>query len=129
MLAAAAPVQTKSIGLAWDPVEEVSGYRLYQGGTSGSYTNSTSTTNTIVIATNLLPKATYYFAAKSYLGTLESTNYSNEVSYKVPATRVKLVTQSTQNLSSAQWTNIVTNYDDTDALSFFYRLTISVEDQ
>lgn len=128
---AAAPVQGKSVKLAWDaPASGVVGfYRMYQGGQSRNYTNSvTGTAGTTLTMAGLVPKATYYFAVTAVDSAgLEST-YSNEVSYRVPASRAKLTTQTTIKLETGLWTSIATNYDETVASSGFYRLLIDYEE-
>jgi len=73
--------------LAWDPEAGVSGYKLYQGGTSRVYTNSvdngTATQRTI---SSLTPGRTYYFAVTAYSSTGLESDYSSELSYTVPIT-------------------------------------------
>ena len=122
-----APVPTKSVKLAWDwPYDYSVLYRLYQGGQSGNYTNIASVATNTVTVGGLLPKTTYYFAVKAYSGTEES-DYTNEINYRVPNTRVKLVTQQGA-LLNGQWSTVATNYHETDAPSGFYRLLISTDD-
>jgi hypothetical protein len=77
-----------SVTLAWDaasPSGGISGYRLYKGGASGTYTNIIAVGNaTTATSSNLVSGASYYFAVTA-VGTngLES-DYSSEVSYTVP---------------------------------------------
>ncbi len=128
LAAAPAPTQTKTVTLAWDPSPSpgVVRYRLYQGGKSNTYTNSVLTTiNTILTVSNLLPKATYYFAAKSEDASANESPFSNEVNYTVPGKRMKLVTQETPVLGSTAWTNVATNYDETTNNSGFYRVVVT----
>lgn len=83
-----AGVTVANVTLAWDPSTDptVTGYRLYYGPSTGSYTNLLDTgpaTSTTI--SNLMPAAVYHFAATTYnLAGLESA-YSTEVSYAVPA--------------------------------------------
>src|SRR6516165_5355750 len=58
-----------NLTLAWDPSTDptVVGYDVYYGGASGVYTNMIDVgTNTTVTISNLVPGATYYFAATTY---------------------------------------------------------------
>ena len=73
--------------LAWDANSEpdVTGYNLYYGTASGSYSHSIDAGNTTqVTVTGLQAGVTYYFAATAYSASSESA-FSNEVSYTVPA--------------------------------------------
>ncbi len=79
----------KSVTLAWDPSTDptVAGYNIYCGSSSRNYTNITDAgVRTSVTMSNLVPGATYYFAATTYtLSGLES-DYSAETAYAVPIT-------------------------------------------
>jgi Fibronectin type III domain len=71
--------------LAWDPVANATGYRLYYGTSSGNYSSSVDAQNqTIVTVSGLTDGARYYLAVKAYDSTTTS-NFSNEVSGVVPA--------------------------------------------
>ena len=71
--------------LAWDPVANATGYRLYYGTSSGNYSSSVDAQNqTIVTVSGLTDGARYYFAVKAYNGSTTS-NFSNEASGVVPA--------------------------------------------
>ena len=73
-----------SVTLAWDPSSgtNIAGYKLYYGGSSGTYTNTLTIGNsTNATVSNLVSGATYYFAATAVdTNGLESA-YSNEVGY------------------------------------------------
>ncbi len=74
--------------LAWDrsPDPGVAGYNVYYGGSPRLYTNTITVgaTNYVTVS-NLLTRATYYFAATTYnIAGLES-DFSAEVSYTPPA--------------------------------------------
>ena len=76
-----------TVTLAWDPSpgSDIGGYRLYEGGTSRTYTNVINVGN----ATNgtfsgLASGATYFFAATVYDTNGLESDYSAEVSYAVP---------------------------------------------
>jgi hypothetical protein len=76
-----------TVTLAWDAETggDIAAYRLYQGGTSRTYTNVIAAGNaTTATVSSLLSGATYFFALTA-VGTngLES-DYSSEVSYTVP---------------------------------------------
>lgn len=87
--AEAAPSEGKSITLAWDPSTgpNVSGYNVYYGTASGSYSKTISSgmaTNATI--TDLTAGVTYYFAATAVdTAGLESA-YSNEVEFTMPGT-------------------------------------------
>ncbi|MFZ0826422.1 MAG: fibronectin type III domain-containing protein [Verrucomicrobiia bacterium] len=80
-------VQAASVTLAWNASTDptVSGYNLYYGGTSGSYTNKVSVgLATRNVTPGLLVGVTYYFAATTYNAAGMESLYSGEVSYTVP---------------------------------------------
>ena len=71
-----------SVGLGWDPVPSVAGYRLYYGATSRQYTNFVEgplTTNTV---SGLALGVTYYFAVTAYNDLGIESGFSSEVSYQ-----------------------------------------------
>jgi len=76
-----APLQAGVISLAWDPVPEASGYRIYYGSSSGQYTNSYDAGNRtradLEVDTDC---STYYVAVKAYNSLGESEQFSNEIS-------------------------------------------------
>ena len=76
-----------SVTLAWSPSTDASvvGYNVYFGGVSETYTNEISAGNaTSAVVSNLVPGATYYFAATAYDSTGLESPFSNEASYAVP---------------------------------------------
>ena len=82
LLAAVAvtPSFAGEIQLAWDAVAGATGYRVYYGTSSGSYTQTlTSSTTTATIA-NLSDCQTWYVAVKAFNAAGESADFSNEVS-------------------------------------------------
>ena len=73
------------LSLAWDPVANAAGYRLYYGTSSGNYSSSIDAQNsTNVTVPGLTDGARYYFAVKAYNGTTTSA-FSTEVNAVVPA--------------------------------------------
>ena len=76
------------VTLAWDSSSDpnVTGYNIYYGSVSRTYTNLVNAgTTTSATISNLVPGTTYYFAATTYtLAGLESA-YSAEMAYTVPA--------------------------------------------
>lgn len=76
-----------SVTLAWDasPSVEVTGYRIYQGGSTRTYTNSFNAGNNLQLTvTNLVQGQTYYFTATAYDAAGVESIFSNEVSYSLP---------------------------------------------
>src|SRR6266850_8513805 len=86
LLVAAFGSYARSVTIAWNPVNGVAGYRLYQGGTSRVYANFTdvgSATQTTV--SGLAAGKTYYFAATAYNSMGIESDYSSEISYTTAA--------------------------------------------
>lgn len=80
-------VASANVTLAWNPSTDpqVAGFNIYYGGVSGAYTNKTSVgTTTSLMVSNLVPGATYYFAATTYNAAGSESAFSSEVSYTVP---------------------------------------------
>ena len=76
-----------SVTLAWDPSADptVTGYNVYYGGASGTYTNEICAGNaTNVTISGLVQGATYYFAATTFAASGMESPFSSEVSYFVP---------------------------------------------
>ena len=76
-----------SVTLAWDPSTDptVTGYNVYYGGASGTYTNEICAGNaTNVTISDLVQGATYYFAATTFAASGMESPFSSEVSYLVP---------------------------------------------
>ncbi len=86
--AVSSSVSAANVTLAWDQSTDstVSGYRLYYGAATGSYTNVVDVgASTSATVSNLAPATAYYFAATTYsLAGMESA-YSTEVAYVVPS--------------------------------------------
>lgn len=72
--------QTQAALLAWDPTPGATGYKLYSGTSSRTYTTVADvgnlTSNSVVLAIG----STYFFAVTAYNGSGES-DFSTEVSY------------------------------------------------
>ena len=79
-----ATAQAASIVLAWESAGQGISYRIYYGTQSGTYSGyvDAGQANTCVIG-NLSEGATYYLAAVSYMGDVESP-FSAELNYRVP---------------------------------------------
>ncbi len=80
-------IAAPSVTLAWDPCPDptAAGYNLYYGPGSRNYTNIVDAANTTSISvSNLVPGATYYFAATTYNSVGLESDFSLEVSYAVP---------------------------------------------
>lgn len=78
----------KSVTLAWDasPDASVTGYRLHIGDSTFHYTNSAVVGNVLTARVeNLMPSATYSFAATAYDAQGVESPFSNEIQYTTPA--------------------------------------------
>jgi hypothetical protein len=74
---------TGSVTLAWNASTNpiVTGYKVYYGGACGAYTNEICAGNaTNITISNLVPGATYYFAATTYAASGMESPFSGEVS-------------------------------------------------
>ena len=79
------------VTLAWDSSSDpmVAGYNVYLGGASRNYTNLIDALDTTSLTvSNLVPGATYYFAATTYTVTGLESEYSAEAKYTVPQTTI-----------------------------------------
>lgn len=79
-----------SASFAWDasPSPDVTGYRIYWGPSTRTYTNHVVIGNFLTgSVTNLSEGATYYFAATAYNAHGLESDFSNEVSLTVPLPR------------------------------------------
>jgi hypothetical protein len=77
----------QSVTLAWNASTNpiVTGYNVYYGGGSGTYTNEISVGSaTNATISGLIPGTTYYFAATTYSSLGVESPFSSEVSYTVP---------------------------------------------
>ncbi|MGH7973039.1 MAG: Ig-like domain-containing protein, partial [Limisphaerales bacterium] len=80
---------TSSVTLAWDSSSSssVTGYGIYYGGATKTYTNHVDVGNaTTAIITGLRAGTTYYFAAVAYASDGIQSAFSSEISYTVSAT-------------------------------------------
>lgn len=89
------PLSGASVTLAWDasPGSAISGYRLYEGGASRTYTNVIDVGNsTSVTVSNLVIGVTYFFAVSAYDAVGLESDLSSEITYTVkpPAARLNL---------------------------------------
>lgn len=89
MLPAVPPPKTVSVSLAWDPSPDasVTGYRLYYGVNSATYTNSMTVGNvTNATITGLKDQQIYFFAATAFDASGLESDFSNEASFSPPPT-------------------------------------------
>jgi hypothetical protein len=95
------PVHSAQVTLQWDPnqEEDLAGYRIYYGTSSGDYSYSLDVgkTTTCTIA-NLQDGTPYYFAATAYDNDLQESEFSSEVVY--PGCTFSITPQS-QNFGSS----------------------------
>jgi len=104
LLISGVPAKAAEITLAWDPnVEQnLSGYKVYSGTASRSYSGSVDVGNwTSCVMSGLEPGRTYYFAAKAYNATGSESDYSSEVVYSAPAACSFSLSPASQTYSSS----------------------------
>jgi fibronectin type 3 domain-containing protein len=88
----ASSAQAQSVTLAWDPVNGVTGYKVYQGGASRAYSNSVDAGNSSQKTLSPLTAGkTYYFAVTAYNNSGVESDYSTEISYTVPMVSVPVI--------------------------------------
>lgn len=88
MLFLATSVPAGTVTLAWDPSPSpgVTGYKLWQGGSSRVYTNSTALGSVLAYTVqNVVSGKNYFFAVTAYGSSGGESDFSNEVVYQVPA--------------------------------------------
>ena len=81
------PNVDRNVTLAWDenPEQDIAGYILRWGFTSGEYTSSTDVGNhTRLTVPNLVTGATYYFVVSAYNESGLEGDPSTELAYMVP---------------------------------------------
>jgi hypothetical protein len=79
LCAAGSPAAAGTISLAWDPVSGASGYRVYYGTSTGSYTASITTGTPSATISGLQDCSPYFVAVKAYNAAGESAQFSNEL--------------------------------------------------
>ena len=125
-----------SVTLAWDPSTNsgVISYRIYYGVASRGYTNNaTVSTSNSVLVTLPARGATYYFAAAAQDTNGLESDFSNEVSWTVPAAPsapflhnvVRLTAQSTPDLAVPWWDDVFEVVISEDLARQFFRLRIA----
>ncbi len=83
-----APLLAQSVILTWSPSADpaVTGYKIYSGTVSHSYTNEVTVGNvTNTTISGLAYGQTYYFAATTYDDAGNESEFSNEATFSVPA--------------------------------------------
>ena len=96
-----------TLTLSWgdsSPSPEVTGYRVYYGTESGTYTSTLDIVDNLMTASvsGLLSGATYYFAVTAVNADGLESDYSNEASY-IPGARMRI-----QGVSGGQFMLTVT---------------------
>lgn len=79
--------QAASVELEWDAntEQQLAGYKIYWGTSSGNYAYSKNVGNTTVCTiTELDEGKTYYFAATAYDGAGSESDYSNQINHTIP---------------------------------------------
>ena len=81
-----------TLGWAATTSSNVSGYKLYYGNTSGTYSQSVDVGNTTSYTMgNLTAGKIYYFAAVAYDASGNQSDYSNEVSKSIPVVQYTVI--------------------------------------
>lgn len=110
LLISGVPARAADVTLAWDANAEpdLSGYKVYSGTASRSYSGSVDVGNwTRCVMGGLEPGRTYYFAAKAYNATGSESEYSSEVVYNVPAACCYSLSPPSQSYGSSGGTGSV----------------------
>jgi hypothetical protein len=85
--------ETYAVTLSWDapttnadgtPLGDLAGYKVYDGGSAGSYTMSTDVGNVTTATLEGYPEGTYYFTVVAYDTSGNESDYSNEVVATLP---------------------------------------------
>jgi hypothetical protein len=82
-----ATAQSGTVNLAWQPSTNagIVGYNVYIGDVSGLYTSSMDVgTNLTAMVTDILPGVTYYFATTAYDTNGQESDFSDEVTNRIP---------------------------------------------
>ncbi len=104
-----AKAEAASVTLGWDAAAGVSGYKLYRGTASGSYTTSVNVGNqTSYTLSDLTSGTTYYFAVTAYDSSQEESSYSNEVSYASGGSCTYSISPSSASFTSGGGTGTIT---------------------
>ena len=96
-----------AVTVAWNASADtaVAGYRLYEGVSSRTYTNSVDVGNaTSFTITGLAGGTTYYFAVTAYDAQGLESDFSDEVVYTVPFVLVSLALKNCWKLPSGNFT-------------------------
>ncbi|OPY02994.1 MAG: Fibronectin type III domain protein [Syntrophorhabdus sp. PtaB.Bin047] len=97
------------VTLGWDASAGVSGYKIYRGTASGSYTTSVDVGNTTSYTlSDLASGTTYYFAVTAYDSSKEESGYSNEVSYAGGSSCTYSISPSSASFTSSGGTGTIT---------------------
>jgi hypothetical protein len=100
--------EAAGVSLAWDAAKSVSGYKIYRGTTSGSYTSSVNVGNvTSYTVSNLTAGTPYYFAVTAYDSSNIESDYSNEVAYNSSGTCSYAISPSSASYSSSGGTGTI----------------------
>jgi hypothetical protein len=95
-----------SVTLAWDASTSatVTGYRLYQGVESGTYTNTTDVGNVTKLSVPAPALGgTNFYAVKAYDSTGGLSDFSNEITYSVPVTNGSVTIALTSPTNGASY--------------------------
>lgn len=119
-------VHAGQVTLAWDPVSSpsVSGYKIYYGTSSRSYSSVSdvglATTYTIG---NLAEGTLFFFAATSYESSGKESDFSEEISFYIPANRPPEAQDSTFTVQQGGEFNGILVARDADGDNLTFKIT------
>jgi hypothetical protein len=119
-----------TVSASWNPVAGASGYKVYYGAKSGSYSDYANSNATSLVINNLTVGKTYYFTVTAYNSlTGAESGYSTEVSITpqdavAPAApKNLLLSKACDGEASVSWP---ANADDTTGYKVYYGATSGI---
>ena len=121
LLLLALSAAAESVTLAWSPSPDstVTGYFVYYGTASGSYTTKVNVLSGSQATINgLTPGVTYYFAATAYNAAGLESDPSNEIYYRPP------IPPQDSVIVVSNWTGVVLSFTNPTDTRFFTNASI-----
>jgi len=114
-------VSAGSVTLAWDPSTDsiIAGYNIYYGGASGAYTSSADAgANLTAEVDGLTPGLTYYFAVTAYDTNGFESEFSDEITNRLPVLPWIIAPPLTQTNIAGTSVTLAVSADGDPPLSF-----------